>query len=73
MKFLETSLGRKVALTFGPFVEDSLSFQEKAKCVMWANRLRGFQRMLGKRIFLIESTRIILASLKLKDPTLLSN
>ena len=73
VKFLETSLGRKVALTFGPFVDDSLSFQEKAKCVMWANRLRGFQRMLGKKIFLIESTRIILASLKLKDPTLLSN
>ena len=73
VRFLEASMGRKVALTFGPFVEDSLSFQEKAKCVIWANRLRGFQRMLGKRIFLVESTRIILASLKLKDPTLLSN
>ena len=72
-RFIEHCTGRKVALRFGPFVDDCLTFEERALSSTWLNRLMGFKKRLGHRIFIKESLSVILASLKLKDPTLLAN
>ncbi len=72
-RFVEHITGRKVFLNFGPFVDNCLSFEDRALCRSWIPRLMGFKRRLGHRIFIKESLSVILASLKLKDPTLLSN
>ena len=72
-RFVEYCTGRKVALFFGPFVDDCLTFEERALSSTWLNRLMGFKKRLGHRIFIKESLSVILASFKLKDPTLLAN
>lgn len=71
--FMENVTGRKVFLNFGAFIEDALTFEDKALCSIWAPRVLGFQRMLGHRIFLKESMVVIATAIRLKDPTFLAN
>ena len=71
--FMENITGRKVFLNFGAFIEDALTFEDKALCSIWAPRVLGFQRMLGHRIFLKESMIVIATAIRLKDPTFLAN
>lgn len=73
IRFIEYCTGRKTSLMFGPFIEDALTFEEKALSNTWLNRLMGFKKRLGHRVFIKESLSVIMSALKLKDPTLLSN
>ena len=73
IRFLENCTGRKVALNYGPFVDDSLTFGDKALINIWGFRIMGFQRMLGHKIFVKEALMLIAVSLRLKDPTFLAN
>ena len=72
-QFIENCSGRKSLLYFGPFVEKALTFEDQARCSLWNNRVTGFQRMMGHRIFVYEALSIVAMSIRLKDPTFLSN
>lgn len=71
--FLEDVTGRRVNLNFGPFIETALTFGDKSRLVIWRHRVAGFQRMLGHKIFVQEALILIIASIRLKDPTFLAN
>ena len=73
LQFLEDTTGRKVVLNFGPFLETVLTFSDRARCITWGSRILGFQRILGPKIFIHEALEILVASLRLKDPTFLAN
>ena len=73
ISFMESVSGRQVALNFGPFVEDALTFEDRALCILWSRRIIGFQRMLGHKIFAQEALMLVAVSLRLKDPTFLAN
>jgi hypothetical protein len=72
-QFIENCSGRKSLLYFGPFIEKALTFEDQARCLLWNNRVTGFQRMMGHRIFVYEALSIVAMSIRLKDPTFLSN
>ena len=73
IRFIENCSGKKVYMKFNPFVENSLSFSDLARCDLWYSRITGFQRILGPRIFLKESLKILFVAFKYKDPTFLAN
>ena len=73
LRFLEFCSGRKVCLKFFNFLNNNLSFSEKAQCLIWAQKVKYFRKVLGPRLFLNESLQIMFLSLKLKDPFFLSN
>ena len=73
VRFMSNCTGRKIYLKLNPHVENNLTFEDRAQCVIWENRVLGFQKILGPRIFIEESLRIILIALKYKDPTFLIN
>jgi len=73
IRFMENCSGKKVYLKFNPFIENSLSFNDIARCNIWSTRITGFQRILGPKIFLKESLKILHIAIKFKDPTFLSN
>jgi hypothetical protein len=73
IRFMENCSGKKVYLKFNPFIENSLSFTDIARCNMWSSRITSFQRLLGPKIFLKESLKILHIAIKFKDPTFLSN
>ena len=73
IRFMENCSGKKVYLKFNPFIENSLSFTDIARCNMWSARITSFQRLLGPKIFLKESLKILHIAIKFKDPTFLSN
>jgi len=73
IRFMENCSGRKVYLKFNPFIENALSFNDIARCNMWSIRITSFQRLLGPKIFLKESLKILHIAIKFKDPTFLSN
>ena len=73
IKFLEFCSGKKVFLRFFNFIVNKLNFTEKAQCLIWAQKVKYFRKVLGPRLFLNESLQIIYLSLKLKDPYILSN
>jgi hypothetical protein len=73
IRFLENMSGKKILIKFFSFIGNTLNFTEKLTCVVWAQKLKSFRQILGPRLFLSESLEIILLSLKLKDPFLLSN
>ena len=73
LQFIENCSGRKALLNFGPFVENSLTFEDRARCTLWNNRVTGFQRIMGHRIFVYEALSIVAIAIRLKDPTFLSN
>ena len=72
-RFVENCTGRKVAFYIGPFVNETLTFEDKAFCSLWAGRVKGFQRILGHKIFAVEALDILASALRLKDPTFLAN
>ena len=73
ISFIENCSGRKVSLHFGPFLEGALTFEDKARCALWGNRVMGFQRILGHKIFVQEALMLVALSLRLKDTTFLAN
>lgn len=73
IKFIENCSGHKVFLKFNPFLLNALSFGDHARSFLWKNRISGFQRMLGHRIFLVESLKIIHLALRSKDPVFFAN
>ena len=73
IRFLENVSGLKVSLLFNPYLHKSLSFYENAQLNLWTQRVKGFQRLIGPKVPLRESLTVTYLSLKLKDPTLLSN
>ena len=72
-RFLENFTGHQTCIIFNPCLAKSLTFQEKAQLLLWTQRIGGFQRMIGPKVSLLESLEITYLSLKLKEPTLLSN
>jgi hypothetical protein len=73
LQFFENMTGRKTLLNFGPFIETALTIFDRAKCRMWGNRLSGFHKVLGAKIFTYEALEVLIISLRLKDPTFLAN
>ena len=73
IQFLEFTIGRKVALNFGPFLETALTFADRSKCLVWGSRILGFQRILGPKIFIYEALEVLVVSIRLKDPAVLAN
>jgi len=73
IKFLEFCSGKKIYLKFNTFLSNNLNFLEKAQCLIWAQKVKYFRKVLGPRLFLNESLQIIYLALKLKDPYVLSN
>ena len=73
LRFLEFCSGRKVCLNFFNFLNNILNFNERAQCLIWAQKVKYFRKVLGPRLFLNESLQIIFLALKLKDPFFLSN
>ena len=73
IQFIENCSGRKTVLYFGPFIENALTFEDRARCTLWNNRVTGFQRIMGHRIFVYEALSIVAISIRLKDPTFLAN
>ena len=71
--FAESVSGKHVALNFGPFVEDTLTFDDRARCAMWNGRVTSFQRRLGHKIFVYEALMLVAVAIRLKDPTFLAN
>lgn len=73
IRFLESCTGKKVYIKFNPFLENYVSFSDSARCAVWLGRIRSFQRILGPKIFLHESLKILCISIRSKDPTLLAS
>lgn len=73
IRFFESCTGKRVLLKFNPFIENFLSFADIARCNMWSVRITSFQKLLGPKIFLNESLRIMHLALRFKDPTFFSN
>lgn len=73
LRFLENCTGKKAFLKFNPFIDNSLTFTDLARCNLWASRVSGFQKLLGPKIFLKESLKILHVALRFKDPTFLAN
>ena len=73
VKFIEHYTSRRVYLKFNPFIENSLPYADSVRCQMWEIRVHGFQKILGHRIFVNESLRILSLALRFKDPAFLSH
>lgn len=73
VRFMSNCTGRRVYLKLNPHIENSLTFEDHVQCLIWEGRVHGFQKILGPKIFIEESLRIILIALKYKDPTFLIN
>ena len=73
IQFAERISGRRVAIYIGPFVDQALTLEDHARCILWNTRSSGFKKMLGHRIFTSEALMVLTSSIRLKDPTLLSN
>ena len=71
--FIESCSGKKAVLHIGPFIENALTFEDKARINGWASRAVRFQRILGKKIFAREALMLVVLALKLKDPTFLAS
>ena len=73
IRFIENCTGKKVYLKFNPFIENSLTFNDLSRCYIWARRVVRFQKVLGPRMFLRESLKIINVAIRYRDPTFLAN
>jgi len=73
IRFIENCTGKKAFLKFNPFIENSLTFNDLSRCYIWARRVVRFQRVLGPRLFLRESLKIINVAIRYRDPTFLAN
>jgi hypothetical protein len=72
-RFIENCTGRKVAIRFGPSIEQGLTFGDLALCNTWVDRVLGFQKILGQRIFAVEGLHLVVLAIRLKDPMFLAN
>lgn len=72
-RFLEFCSGKRVFFKIYAFLSNNLNFYEKTQCILWAQKVKYFRKVLGPRLFLDESLQIIYLALKLKDPYILSN
>lgn len=72
IRFIEHCSGLKVALAFNPFLENSLTYSDMARCSSWTDRVFDFRRLLGPKIFIKESLKVFHLAFRLKDPTFLS-
>lgn len=72
IRFIENCSGLKVGLAFNPFLENTLTYTDIARCSSWADRVFDFRRLLGPKIFIKESLKIFHLAFRLKDPTFLS-
>ena len=73
IRFIEACSGKKAYVKFNPFIENSLAFEDLARCSLWHSRITAFQRLLGPKIFLKESLKILHVAIKFKDPTFFAN
>ena len=73
VRFLEFCSGKKVFIKFFNFLITNLTFSEKAQCLIWAQKVKYFRKVLGPRLFLNESLQLMYLSLKLKDPFIFTN
>lgn len=73
LRFLEFVSGKKVLIKIYGFLNNVLSFEERAHCLLWAQKLKNFKKILGPNLYLTESLEIIYISLKLKDSVFLLN
>ena len=73
VRFLEFCSGKKVFIKFFNFLINNLTFTEKAQCLLWAQKVKYFRKVLGPRLFLNESLQLMYLSLKLKDPFIFTN
>jgi hypothetical protein len=73
IRFFEHCSGKGVVLKSNMFLNNFLSYKEKAQCFNWSLKVKVFRKMLGPRLFLAESLEILYLAFKLKDPFFLSN
>jgi hypothetical protein len=73
IKFMEFHSGKKVYVNFNPFVEQWVTYQDRALLSLFSTRVIGFQKILGHRIFVQEALLIFMMAFRYKDPTFLSN
>jgi hypothetical protein len=73
VRFIEHCSGKRAQVRFFMFLNNSLTFVEKARCLMWSQKVKNFRRLLGPRLFLNESMQILYIALKNKDPFFLAN
>jgi len=73
IRFIENCSGKKCFLKFNPFIDNCLTFSDIARCNLWSLRISTFQKILGPKIFLQESLRIMHLAIRFKDPTFFSN
>jgi len=73
VRFIENCSGKKCFLKFNPFIDNCLTFSDIARCNLWSLRISTFQKILGPKIFLQESLRIMHLAIRFKDPTFFSN
>lgn len=73
VKFIEHHTSKRVYLKFNPFIENAIPFVDLARCSLWEPRVQGFQKILGHRIFVFESLRILTLALRFRDPAFLSH
>lgn len=73
IQFIESCSGRKTLLFLGPFLESLLTFEDRAQLFLWQDRVAGFKRLLGHRIFVNEALEVVLIAIRLRDPVFLAN
>jgi hypothetical protein len=73
VRFIEHYSGKRVYLRCNPFIQNYITYEDASRCILWELRVFGFQRILGPKIFVRESLRILVMALRFKDPTFLSN
>ena len=70
---MENCSGKKIFLKFDTAIEESLSFEEHARCRLYNEKIIGFKRILGANLFLDESTYLFNLAVRDKDPMLFAN
>ena len=73
VRFLQYCTGCRIYLRLGALLNRVLALFEVMRCVVWARRVRSFRRLVGPRLFIGESLRIIYLTLRLRDPRLLAD
>jgi len=73
IRFIENCSGLKTSLLLNPFLENSLTYLDIARCSTWTDRVFDFKRLIGPQIFIKESLKIFHISFRTKDPSFLSS
>ena len=73
VNFLAHSTGRDVSINVVPKIFKTLGPFDKARCSSWTYRANPFSRMLGPRIFINESVRLMYLSVMNRDTELFVN